>query len=419
MFYRTHEMSSISNVQTRAVLVIVAALTAGPISVRAADAPRVFVLRPDALQRVRDSVRSSKIVPHAVAAIRLDADQALKIPLLTVTDKTATPPSGDKHDYMSLAPYWWPDPKSPNGLPYIRRDGERNPELKGFPDHTHFDKLMSSVRKLALAYYLFGDERYAAKATEMLRAWFIDPRTRMNPNLRYAQAVKGHNDGRGIGLIETRGIGSVVDAVGLLASSHSWTDNDQRAMQKWCSDFLDWMVTSDNGKDEAAATNNHGMFYDVQVVSLALFVGRTDLARKVLDSAAQQRIAAQIQPEGSQPRELGRTKSFSYSVFNLTAMFELARLAENVGVDLWSFRSSDGRSIRSALDFLLPYATGERKWPYQQIEPIKPKELVPLLLEASFRFRATEYRSAALKIDATADGTVQALFLEAVSSTRK
>src|SRR5512133_1165808 len=167
-----------------------------------AKLPRVFVLRPDALQRVRDAVRNGKLVPPAVSTIRSDADQALKLPLLSVIDKKATPPSGDKHDYMSLAPYWWPDPKSPNGLPYIRRDGERNPELANFADHTNFDKLMTSVRKLALGYYVFGDERYAAKAAELLRAWFIDRRTRMNPHLQYAQAVKGHNDGRGTGLIE-------------------------------------------------------------------------------------------------------------------------------------------------------------------------------------------------------------------------
>ena len=380
--------------------------------------PRVFVYRPEALQRVRDAVRNSKLVPPAVSSIRNEADQALKVPLLSVTDKAATPPSGDKHDYMTLAPYWWPDPKSPNGLPYIRRDGERNPELADFPDHTNFDRLMSSARKLALGYYVFGDERYAAKATELLRAWFIDPRTRMNPNLQYAQAVKGHNDGRGTGLIETRGIGRVVDAAGLLAGSRSWTDADQRALQKWCSDFLDWVVTSNNGKDEAAATNNHGTFYDVQVAAMALFVGRTDFARKVLDSAAQQRIAAQVQPDGSQPRELERTKSFSYSVFNLSAMFEMARLAENVGVDLWSFRSADGRSIRAALDYLLPYALGDRKWNYQQIEPIKAEELVPLLLEASFHFKAPEYRTAALKIDHAANTGLQALFLEAISRTQ-
>jgi hypothetical protein len=247
----------------------------------------------------------------------------------------------------------------------------------------------------------------------------MEPRTRMNPNLRFAQAVKGHNDGRGTGLIETRSIGTVVDSVGLLAGSHAWTDADQRAMQKWCSDFLDWMLTSDNGKDEAAAKNNHGSFYDVQVASLALFTGRTDLAHRVIEAAAHRRIDLQIQPDGSQPLELARTKSFSYSVFNLTALFELARLGDHVGVDLWSYRSTDGRGIRAALDYLLPYAVGDRKWSHEQIEPIKPQELAPLLLEASLRFKIPEYRTAALKLDPSLPSSSLALFVEARMATTK
>src|SRR5689334_5363338 len=255
---------------------------------------------------------------------------AVSAQTFTVVSKQVTPPSGDKHDYMSLAPYWWPDPKSPNGLPYIRRDGERNPELATMPDHKNFDTVITSAHALALGYYLFGDEKYAAKATELLRAWFIDPRTRMNPNLQYAQAVRGINDGRGTGLIETRSIGKIADAVGMLQGSKAWMDADDRALHDWCAQFLDWMLTSKNGKDEAAARNNHGSFYDVQIASLALFTGRKDLAHSVLEQAAHKRIETQVQPDGSQPLELARTKSFSYSAFNLTALFELARLGEDV-----------------------------------------------------------------------------------------
>ena len=374
-----------------------------------AGGPRVFILRPESVQAMRDQVRSGKQDTPAVTAIRVDAERALSVKPPSVIDKSGTPPSGDKHDYMSLAPYWWPDPKSPTGLPYIRRDGERNPELSGIPDHKNFDTVMSSSQKLALAYYIFGDERYAQKATELLRVWFIDPPTRMNPNLRYAQAVKGHNDGRGTGLIETRSIGRIVDAVGLLERSKSWTPADDSALHDWCARFLDWMLTSPNGKDEAAAKNNHGSFYDAQVAVLALFVGRTDLAHSILQHVAHKRIATQVQRDGSQPLELARTKSFHYSAFNLEALFELARLGENVGVDLWSFESKDGGPIRGALDYLLPYADGTRKWPYQELEPITGKELVPFLMRAADQFHSPEYRAAALKLDHDAAGRADIL----------
>lgn len=371
--------------------------------------PRVFVLRPEALQLVRASVRAGHTDLSALDRLRAQAERVLRLRPVSVTDKAAIPPSGDKHDYMSLAPYWWPDPQSGNGLPYIRRDGQRNPEISTIPDHKNFGTVTSSAHTLALAYYMFGDERYAAKATELLRVWFISPRTRMNPNLEFAQAVKGHNLGRGTGLIETRGIAKVVDSVGLLAGSRAWTGSDQRAFQDWCSKFLDWMLTSSKGRDEAAANNNHGTYYDVQVAALALFTGRKEVARSTLTNAAKRRIAVQIEPGGAQPLELARTKSFSYSVFNLIALFDLARLGENLGVDLWFFQSKDGRSIRAALDYLLPVATGKREWKYRQFETITSHDLAPLLLEAAERYHEPSYRAAALKIGPEVQQKLEAL----------
>src|SRR5204862_2948019 len=246
-----------------------------------------------------------------------EAQHALGEGPFSNVNKSVSPPSGDKHDYMTQAPYFWPDPNSPNGLPYIRRDGERNPEINKITDHHSLDQLESSVETLALAYYFKGEEAYAAKAVQLLRAFFIDPATRMNPNLEYAQFIPGVNTGRGIGLIETRGLTRVVAAIGLLAGSRALSGEDDRGLRDWYGKFLQWMLDSKNGREESAAKNNHGTYYDVQVASYAMFVGRIDLAKQVLETAKAKRIAAQIEPDGRQPLQLASTKAWSYSNGNL------------------------------------------------------------------------------------------------------
>ena len=258
-----------------------------------------------------------------------EAKKALTTKVEPITSKPATPPSKDKHDYMSQAPYFWRNPNTPTGFPYIRRDGERNPEIKQFPDHELMDKMVDAVERLSLGYFATGKNEYAVRAGEILRMWFIDPSTKMNPNLEFAQAIPGLNTGRGIGLIETRGLTRVVDSVGLLAGSPAWTQADQSGVEAWFSQFLTWMIESKNGKDESASKNNHGTFYDVQITSYALFVGKQDLAKTTLETAKQKRIAFQIEKDGRQPLELERTKSWDYSVMNLEGLVSLAELAEH------------------------------------------------------------------------------------------
>jgi hypothetical protein len=348
--------------------------------------PRVFLLNARQLQTARERLRSgaTNLAP-ALAQLERDAGQALAAGPFSVVNKKPTPPSGDKHDYMSQAPYFWPNPNTSNGLPYIRRDGERNPELNRISDHRSLDEMAGAVETLALAYYFKGDEAYADKAARLLRAWFLEPATRMNPNLQYAQAVPGINTGRGIGLIETRGLTRVVDAVGLMTGSRTLTETDQRGIQTWFAQFLQWMQDSENGRAEAAAKNNHGTYYDVQVASFALFLGQDKLAREIIETARRKRIAVQIEPDGRQPLELVRTKAWSYSVGNLSALMLLARLGDNVGVDLWHFQTDDGRSIRKALDYLVPFALAGKKWPHQQIGGWPPEMLFPLLRQAALK----------------------------------
>ena len=343
--------------------------------------PRVFLLDSRALRENKLKISGAKKFDEATQTafekLERDARKALKIEIASVTAKSAVPPSGDKRDYMSQAPYFWKNPNTKDGFPYIRRDGERNPEIKKIPDHDLLDKLIETVETLSLAFYFTGDEIYAKRAAEILRLWFVDEKTRMNPNLEYAQAIPGLNTGRGIGIIETRNLTSVVDSIALIENSKAWTHEDGKSLKDWFEKYLNWLLTSKNGREEAAAKNNHGTFYDVQIASFALFVGKKDLAKDVLEAAKQKRIALQILPGGEQPLELERTKSWDYCVMNLDGLISLAVLGESAGVDLWNFETKDKRGIRRAIEFLYRFKGNEKSWKHKQIDPLKIEKLYP------------------------------------------
>jgi hypothetical protein len=364
-------------------------------SLDSAFRPRVFLIDAESLAHTRRQVAAG--VPQlaeAVARLREEAGAALGAGPFSVTDKKLLPPSGDRHDYMSLGPYWWPDPAKPDGLPYIRRDGEVNPEGEAY-DRRPLGQMTSAVETLALAYYLTGNEPYADHAARLLRTWFLDEATRMTPHLEYGQAIPGRTQGRGIGIIDTAQLVRLVDAVGMLGSSPAWTAADQQRLQAWFRRYLTWLRESKHGRDEDRTRNNHGTWYDVQVVTFALFVGEEAMARDVLQRVPERRIAAQIEPDGRQPLELARTRSFDYSMMNLRGMFELATLGSHVGVDLWSFETADGRGIRRALDWLIPYATGEKQWTHRQIRELAPGRLTPLLRHAAVAYREPRYQEIA------------------------
>jgi hypothetical protein len=314
-----------------------------------------------------------------------------------VTQKAVTPPSGDKHDYMSQAPYFWPDPTKPNGLPYIRHDGEHNPELKKISDHDEFGKMGDDSRALALAYYLTGNQAYADRAALLLRTWFLDPATKMNPNLEFGQGIPGINTGRGIGIIESRSLLGATEAVGLLEGSKTWSAADEQGIKAWIASYLNWMRTSQKGKDEDAAKNNHGTWYDLQVTDLALFLGDRQLAVDTLERVKTRRIT-QIDPDGRQPLETARTNGWGYSNGNLDGLTQLATLGERVGVDLWNYKTPDGRSIRGAIDFLVPYAIAGKKWDYQQIGGFHAGDLEHSLERAAVACHDPKYAAAAAQI---------------------
>ena len=270
---------------------------------------QAFILDSDNLIKAKSRLQSNDpaVVPAFNTLIR-EADSALTSGTVSVVEKELTPSSGDKHDYMSLAPYWWPNPNKPTGLPYIRRDGEINPERDQTSDRKRLDNMVQTVKTLSLSYFFTGREEYAAHAAKMLFVWFLDPATKMNPNLRYAQAIPGRSSGRGAGIIETHNLPELIDAVAMLNRSKSWDQSNQRALQDWFNAYLIWLLESPEGSAEATAKNNHGSWYDLQVLSYALFAGKNELAKKVLSELPTKRISKQIEPDGRQLRELNAPK---------------------------------------------------------------------------------------------------------------
>lgn len=334
----------------------------------------------------------------AIRALLSRADGAAASKPPSVMDKTRNPPSGDKHDYVSQALYWWPDPSKPDGLPYIQKDGQANPETKDWQDRENLGDMSMAVGALALAYYVTGKTSYALRCGDYLRAWFLNPATRMNPHLDYAQFIPGLNDGRGTGLIETRDLTVIPDALVLLEGSAALSESERAGLKAWFAAYFRWFRDSANGKEEAAARNNHGTFYDIQAITFARFIGLADTATALSLAARTRRIAEQIEPDGRMPEELKRTKALHYVAFNLWALFDLATLSESCGVVFWSHETSDGRSLRKALEWARPYFLGEKAWTYPQIEPFSYHEATVDFLQASQGFRDKGYYQDAAKV---------------------
>lgn len=359
--------------------------------------------RPGALEKTKALIaQGDKEALAVIKTLTKEADKLLDDKPLTVTDKKVASPTGDIRDYVSLAPYFWPNPKTKDGLPYIRKDGEVNPESKNpdFADDTRVLALARRMKTLGLAYYFTGDEKYGAKAVEQIRVWFVDEKTKMNPHMKFSQGVRGESTGRFTGMMDGRHISMAADATALIVNSKAWKAGEREAAEVWFKDFFEWMLNGELGKAEGESKNNHGTHYDAQMVRWALHVGRIDVAKEFLERAKEKRIALQIEPDGKQPLELARTNSLSYSQFNLKALTSLAIMGEYVGVDLWNYKTKDGRCIAVALDYLLPYLDVPRKpWPYKQIVPKKAEvpEILPEMRMASTLFKKSDYLAVASK----------------------
>ncbi|HEX6960731.1 MAG TPA: alginate lyase family protein [Lacipirellula sp.] len=363
---------------------------------RGDEAPATFYWEGRRLAEVKRALEAGSAgeeVERAIELLKAEAAGALEREPRSVIDKQQPPPSGDKHDYISYAVYWWPDPSKPNGKPFIRRDGYTNHAQRAKGDRDRLKTMIEDVESLALANYLFGDKAYGAHARRLLVTWLIDPATRMNPHLRYAQAVVGVTEGRGSGLIDTRGFVELLDSIVLLTQTGALQDADVAALDRWFAEYYEWLLTSEHGRDERRADNNHGTWYAAQVARMALHLHDEPTARELIEEARSTRLAAAIEADGSQPEELERTRSLHYSIFNLAAFAYLACMGEPQGIDLWN-HSADGRgSMRQALLFAAPHVLDQQSWPYEEVRTyaLNP-QAVQLMRMAAARYDEPLFR---------------------------
>lgn len=358
--------------------------------------PSLLLGQGDQLPRVKAGIEAGN--PHLVAALKEiveDANVALEQPAVNVVDEGALPPSGDPHDYYSYSPYWWPNPDNPDG-PYIWRDGEINPD-RYTSDISRIESMVKRVTSLVPAWYFTGDERYAKSAAQQLRAWFLDPATKMNPNVDFGQKRRGHNYNSPSGVLEAWRMRWVIDCAILLESFPGWTEKDANALRNWFSQFATWMVESPAGIEESMQPNNHGSWYNAQLILYSLYGKNFELARKQLDGMPA-RIFSQVFIDGRQPQELIRTKSLDYSIYNARALVTVARLGRHLDYDLFAYRSLEGRSIKLAIDYMTPFIFGEKEWPIMQIRPHSNEGAAELYWNAAKGFQDRKYANLLRKL---------------------
>ncbi len=310
------------------------------------------------------------------AAVMARAGEALARPPFSILDKTTLPPSGDPHDYWHPAPYWWPDPRRADGLPFVKKDGERVPGTRLYqPGHEAYDRtrlqwLFEDTVHLAMAWRASGEARFRERALANLRTWFCDPETRMTPALDYAQVRMGHagNRGQSFGIIEAKDLHFLLDAVRLIGPSE-----EAAGLRVWLRAYQTWLADSPQGKAEARARNNHGVAYDLQTAAIAAFLGDSERLVGVRRRALS-RLRDHVAPDGRQPHEMARTLTQHYAAFNLRIWLDLMALFERAGFIAWA--PEDTGLLRRAADWML--AESEKGWRHPQIQPFDARRLAPI-----------------------------------------
>jgi hypothetical protein len=373
--------------------------------------PDLLLLLPNEAAAIREGYdRGDARLAAAAERLRKSADRAMKEGPWSVTFHRPKGIPAGPHDFFSEGPYWWPDPTTPGG-PYIRRDGETNPD-RFVENDDHMRDMGETVLRLGTAAWLFRDARYSRRAAEVLSVWFLDAKTHMNPNLEFGQAIRGRMLGRGIGIIDTRPLIWVVQGVMLLEQSPGWDARLGEGLRKWFRSYLQWLTTSEKGLDEKKNGNNHSSWWAAQVAAYAGFVRDSALERMVWELFREYLVPHQLRADGSAPEEEARTRSLSYSAMNLDGLTMLCRLAERRGVDLWSYKTAASGSVERAVAYLAPFVRNPASWRKPQIRPYAPQSNYFLLL-AGIGLRRPEYvaEQARVGVSGSAWGDVLSLLL--------
>jgi hypothetical protein len=357
------------NLSRRGFLASATALSAVP-ALRAGGNP-CLLLSAGAVPRIRDAVAHDSA---RTAILRQNADKALKAGPWSVTFHRPDYVKADLHEYYSEGPYWWPDPKNPGG-PYIRRDGERNPN-RYMHNRRDIGEMSEAVLALGMGACFLGDARCADRAAKVLSVWFLDAATKMNPDLEFGQAVRGVNTGRGTGLIDTVALIHLAQGIMLMEDAGTVDKGVAAGMRRWYTDFARWMTTSKKGLDEKKAENNHGTWWTAQVAAYASFINDAALQAMSWERYRTYLVPTEVKPDGSCPREEARTKSLGYSSMNLDGFSVLCRLGQMAGQDLWRHRTPDGLSIEKSFYYLMPYVLNPEDWHKPQIAPYERDSVI-------------------------------------------
>jgi len=283
---------------------------------------------------------------------------------VTVTAEVCERSAGGPNDFYSEGDYWWPDPENPEG-PYIRRDGQTNPE--NFVAHRlamiRFSRIVGMQTS---AWLLTGNQKFADAVGNHLEAWFVNSETRMNPSLNYAQAIKGRVTGRGIGIIDAIHLIEVARSVEILEQNKALPESLVSPVKAWFSEFVTWLTTHPYGIDEMNTKNNHATCWVMQVGAFARLTGNEEVLELCRTRFKEVLLPSQMGEDGSFPLELERTKPYGYSLFNLDAFMTAAEILSDENHNLYQYSTPEGKKLELGAEFLFPYVKDKSKWPYAE-----------------------------------------------------